>query len=65
MSTAPSPCRDICTLDGSKSWCTGCGRTLEEIANWPQASEAAKRLILEQLPERLLSMKAGGLANIN
>jgi hypothetical protein len=30
----PSPLNQICTLDTSYSVCTGCGRTLGEIAEW-------------------------------
>jgi predicted Fe-S protein YdhL (DUF1289 family) len=48
-----SPCRKICVYDSLRDLCAGCGRTLEEIENWPQMSEAERRVIMEQLAERL------------
>ncbi|MBW8294445.1 DUF1289 domain-containing protein [Sphingopyxis sp.] len=33
-----SPCREICALDTSANVCTGCGRTLGEIAEWGSAT---------------------------
>lgn len=47
MSSVESPCIGICTLD-AESVCTGCGRTLAEIAEWSQASEDRKRHVVEQ-----------------
>jgi predicted Fe-S protein YdhL (DUF1289 family) len=32
----PSPCRDICRLDGA-GICIGCGRSLGEIEEWSRA----------------------------
>ena len=53
----PSPCLDICSLDPSDEYCIGCGRSLDEIAGWLRASEAQRRAIVDQLPERLLRLK--------
>ena len=39
----PSPCNQICTLDQDGRYCTGCQRTLEEIAGW-SGFDAARRL---------------------
>jgi uncharacterized protein len=58
MTDVLSPCRKICVLDASKTWCTACGRTLDEIANWSQASETEQQAIVEQLPERLVQLKS-------
>ncbi|MFM9827593.1 MAG: DUF1289 domain-containing protein [Sphingomonas sp.] len=34
MTRPPSPCKEICKLNINASVCTGCGRTLGEIAEW-------------------------------
>jgi predicted Fe-S protein YdhL (DUF1289 family) len=47
----PSPCVDVCRLD-AQGQCIGCRRTLDEIAEWPRASEARRREILRQLALR-------------
>ena len=48
---AASPCIDICRLDAS-GLCIGCRRTIEEISEWPAASEARRREILRALELR-------------
>jgi len=48
----PSPCINICQVDTERGWCTGCLRTLEEIANWAQSSDDVKRVVLERLTAR-------------
>jgi predicted Fe-S protein YdhL (DUF1289 family) len=50
----PSPCVNICRLDG-RGLCVGCRRSLDEIAEWPRASEARRREILRELPLRTAS----------
>lgn len=37
----PSPCVNVCALD-QKGVCTGCHRTMREIAEWPAADRARK-----------------------
>lgn len=49
----PSPCVNICRLD-AQGLCVGCRRTLAEIAEWPQASEARRLEILRALKLRTL-----------
>jgi uncharacterized protein len=49
----PSPCIDICRLD-ARGLCVGCRRTIEEIAEWSQASEARRREILRALELRTM-----------
>ena len=34
-----SPCIGVCQLDPTKNLCRGCGRTIAEIAAWPDLSE--------------------------
>ena len=51
----PSPCISVCVLDAGGRVCTGCFRTLEEIAAWGTLDVAAKRRILTELPQRKTS----------
>jgi uncharacterized protein len=46
-----SPCVDICRLD-ARGLCIGCRRTLNEIAEWSQASDARRLEILSALKMR-------------
>jgi len=48
----PSPCIGVCTLDPETRRCMGCLRTSVEIARWPQADEAERRDILQNLRDR-------------
>ena len=54
----PSPCISVCTLDASQVYCTGCLRTLHEIAEWSRMSADDKRAVLASLSAR----RAHGLA---
>ncbi len=47
-----SPCISICRIDPATGWCTGCKRTLNEIADWPMLSPQGQRAILRRLEER-------------
>ena len=44
-----SPCVAICRLDPVTRRCIGCGRTIDEIATWPDLDDAARRRIVERL----------------
>jgi predicted Fe-S protein YdhL (DUF1289 family) len=46
-----SPCVDICRLDAG-GLCVGCRRTIDEIVEWPRASEARRREILREVERR-------------
>jgi predicted Fe-S protein YdhL (DUF1289 family) len=52
--TAPvaSPCINVCKMDDATGWCTGCLRTLDEIAWWSQLDDADKQAVWQQLPQR-------------
>jgi len=50
--TTPSPCINICKLDETSSFCTGCLRTREEISVWSTATSAQKTQILQQVEIR-------------
>ena len=58
MTEVPSPCVDICDVDGSCKYCIGCGRSLDEIATWLTITDEQRFAIMEQLPERLKHLKA-------
>jgi uncharacterized protein len=48
-----TPCIKVCTLDAASGLCTGCGRTLDEIARWGSMSDQQRRAIMTELPRRL------------
>lgn len=52
MREPPSPCNGVCRIDKATGLCTGCLRTLEEIADWPMLSVQAKRRLLDRLAQR-------------
>jgi predicted Fe-S protein YdhL (DUF1289 family) len=44
-----SPCVSVCRLDPVTQLCTGCGRTIAEIAAWPGLSEPERKAIMARL----------------
>jgi uncharacterized protein len=48
-----SPCINICVLDTATGICQGCGRTLQEIANWSALTDDERRAIMATLPARM------------
>ena len=57
-----SPCVKICTLDARKGRCLGCGRTLDEIADWSAMSASERKRIAGELSARLTAYSAASLA---
>lgn len=47
-----SPCVQICALDAARI-CLGCGRSLDEIAQWSTAPAATRWAILRAARERM------------
>ena len=47
-----SPCIKVCALDAATGLCTGCGRSLDEIARWSDMSAAERASIMRKLPAR-------------
>tara|TARA_B110000014_G_C19978611_1_gene506686 strand:- start:43 stop:198 length:156 start_codon:yes stop_codon:yes gene_type:complete len=47
-----SPCKDICTTDLESGLCVGCGRSIEEIANWNSYTDIKKKEILANIESR-------------
>ena len=48
----PSPCIGVCVMDAQSGLCTGCLRTIDEIADWGMAPEERKRQIWIALESR-------------
>ncbi|MFD1911907.1 DUF1289 domain-containing protein [Halodurantibacterium flavum] len=59
-----SPCVKICVIHPAEGLCTGCLRTLDEIARWSQMTSAERRAIIDALPARAprLKQRRGGRA---
>jgi predicted Fe-S protein YdhL (DUF1289 family) len=57
--TVPSPCTNVCRIDRRSGWCDGCRRTVDEITRWPLASDAERRAILAELPDRTPRKRLG------
>jgi uncharacterized protein len=57
-SSVPSPCINICRVDTERGWCSGCLRTLDEIANWAQSTDDEKRAVLARLAQRRVELAA-------
>jgi predicted Fe-S protein YdhL (DUF1289 family) len=49
----PSPCICVCTMDPATGLCSGCWRTLDEIAAWSTMDDARKRAVWRHLVERV------------
>ncbi|MHA7773088.1 DUF1289 domain-containing protein [Roseibium sp. M-1] len=47
-----SPCINICQIDQESGLCTGCLRTLDEIACWSSYTEQKRNEILASLSQR-------------
>ncbi|HWY61000.1 MAG TPA: DUF1289 domain-containing protein [Rhizomicrobium sp.] len=56
-----TPCIKICVFDPISGRCSGCGRTLDEIADWANFSDAERRCIMAELPERMKELRMKNL----
>lgn len=52
MFDPPSPCINVYRVDRAKGWCTGCRRTLAEIAHWPTLSPRERRAVIQRVARR-------------
>ena len=52
MGPVSTPCIQICVLNPVTSICEGCGRTLDEIAQWSCLGEAERQRIMSELERR-------------
>ncbi len=48
-----TPCVKVCEIDQATRLCTGCGRSLAEIATWSTMSRGDRRRIMAMLRERI------------
>jgi len=47
-----SPCISVCVMDRATGLCSGCLRTLDEIASWSALDDDARRAVVAKLPAR-------------
>lgn len=55
----PSPCIGICRMDAGTGLCSGCLRTIDEIACWGAAPEAQKREVWREIRRREAALAGG------
>jgi uncharacterized protein len=47
-----SPCIGVCAMNESTGFCHGCYRTIEEIRDWWDMSDAKKQAVVDELAAR-------------
>ena len=47
-----SPCIRVCVVHPASRLCTGCLRTMDEIAAWSRMTPEARRAVMAELPSR-------------
>ena len=52
-----SPCVKFCVLDPGPGLCSGCGRSLDEIAGWSASARRNGAEFMAELPERMKKLK--------
>ena len=52
-----TPCVKICAFDPVSGLCGGCGRTLDEIAEWANLGDAERDRIMAELPARMKNLR--------
>lgn len=59
-----SPCVKVCVVHPETRMCTGCNRSIDEIARWSQMMPEERRAIMAELPARSAAPKGrrGGRA---
>ncbi|MEM8797899.1 MAG: DUF1289 domain-containing protein [Pseudomonadota bacterium] len=58
-----SPCIQVCVLEQESSICIGCGRTLDEIAQWSRLDFDQRSLIVDGLDARLKDLRRARAKN--
>lgn len=65
MPTLPaSPCINVCRMDPDSGLCSGCFRTLDEIANWSRLDATARLSVLEAVNIRQRSQQTSPPARL-
>lgn len=59
-----SPCVQVCVVHPETRLCTGCARSIDEIARWSRMDPEERRAIMADLPQRVPAPKTrrGGRA---
>ncbi len=57
-----SPCVQVCLVHPKERICTGCFRSIDEIARWSKMNAEERSAIMQQLPTRAprLQKRRGG-----
>ncbi|HBQ37038.1 MAG TPA: DUF1289 domain-containing protein [Rhodobacteraceae bacterium] len=57
-----SPCVKLCVIHPEAELCTGCFRSLDEIAQWSKMTDAKRQEVMAELPARkpLIVRRRGG-----
>jgi predicted Fe-S protein YdhL (DUF1289 family) len=58
VAAVPSPCIDICKIDGESGLCNGCLRTRDEIRGWKNMTDDLRLLLIEALSQRKANRQA-------
>jgi uncharacterized protein len=53
LEPVPSPCVSVCRMDAATGWCTGCWRTLEEIAHWSAMDDPQRLQVWARVEQRI------------
>ncbi|NKI94947.1 DUF1289 domain-containing protein [Rhizobacter sp. SG703] len=48
----PSPCVNVCRMDAASGLCSGCWRTIDEIAAWSTLDDDGKRQVWQAIDLR-------------
>lgn len=54
----PSPCINVCVMDERTGLCTGCQRTLDEIAAWSVLDDVDRRVVWTRIGLRRAALNA-------
>ena len=54
----PSPCISVCVIEERTGLCTGCQRTLDEIAAWSVLDDAERRAVWTRIGLRRAAINA-------
>ncbi|SLN26391.1 hypothetical protein ROJ8625_01062 [Roseivivax jejudonensis] len=59
-----SPCIKVCVIEPESRLCTGCLRSIDEIATWSMMSQEERSAVMAELPSRTdrLTRRRGGRA---
>lgn len=52
-----SPCNGNCVIDPKLDFCKGCFRTINEIIEWLSFTDEHRKVVLQKIEERKLSLR--------